>query len=81
MKSIKKDLTLTLKDGAHREFRTDDFWRTIPAWKDASKEEFGDHMWQMKNSIKKVEQVKTVLAELCTDEFYQDMLDGEVKRQ
>jgi lysine 2,3-aminomutase len=79
MKTIKNDLTLTLKDGAHRVFRTDDFWRTIPAWKDVSKQEFGDHMWQMKNSIKKVEQVKTVLAELCTEEFYQDMLDGQHK--
>jgi len=79
MKPIKKDLTLTLKDGAHREFRTDDFWRTIPAWKDVSAEEFGDHMWQMKNSIKKVEQVKTVLGELCSEEFYQDMLDGQHK--
>lgn len=79
MKTSKKDLTLTLKDGVHREFRTDDFWRTIPAWKDVSKEEFSDHMWQMKNSIKKVEQVKTVLGELCTEEFYQDMLDGQHK--
>lgn len=77
--TAKKDLTLTLKDGAHREFRSDDFWRTIPAWKDVTAAEFSDHMWQMKHSIKKVEQVRTVLAELCTEEFYQDMLDGQHK--
>lgn len=75
--STKKDLRLTLADGAHRHFRVDDFWRVIPAWKDVSKEEFGDHLWQMKHSIKKVEQVKTVLGELCTDKFYQDMLEGQ----
>ena len=77
--ALKPDLRLTLKDGVHREFRSDDFWRVIPAWKDVSKEEFGDHMWQLKNSIKKVEQVKTVLGELCTEEFYQDMLLGQHK--
>ena len=79
MNTFKKDLTLTLKEGAHRHFRTDDFWTTIPGWKDVTREEFSDHMWQMKNSIKKVEQVKTVLGELCTDKFYQDMLDGQHK--
>ncbi|MFA6238511.1 MAG: KamA family radical SAM protein [Bacteriovorax sp.] len=70
-------LRVTLKDDQHRHFRDDDFWKVIPAWKDVSKEEFADHMWQMKHSIKKVEQVKTVLGELCTESFYQDMLDGQ----
>ncbi len=79
MKPLKKDLTLSLEEGAHRHFRTDDFWKTIPGWKDVTREEFGDHMWQMKHSIKKVEQVKTILGELCTDKFYHDMLDGQHK--
>lgn len=77
--ALNPHLRLTLKDGVHREFRTDDFWREIPGWKDVSKEEFSDHMWQMKNSIKKVEQVKTILGDLCTEEFYQDMLLGQHK--
>lgn len=72
-------LRVTLKSDQHRHFRDDDFWRVIPAWKDVSKEEFADHMWQMKHSIKKVEQVKTVLGDLCTESFYQDMLDGQKK--
>lgn len=75
--ATKADLTCTLEDYAHREFRSDEFWRVIPAWKDVSLAEFSDHMWQMKHSIKKVEQVKTVLGELCTEKFYQDMLEGQ----
>jgi lysine 2,3-aminomutase len=68
-----------LANNKHRHFRNDEFWRTIPAWKDVSAEEFSDHMWQMKHSIKKVDQVKTVLAERCSEEFYQDMLAGQSK--
>jgi lysine 2,3-aminomutase len=70
-------LTLTLTGDEHRHFREDDFWKIIPGWKDITKEEFGDHLWQMKASLKKVEQVKTVLGGLCTDSFYQDMLEGQ----
>ena len=51
--ALKADLTCTLEDYAHREFRSDEFWRVIPAWKDVTLAEFSDHMWQMKHSIKK----------------------------
>jgi lysine 2,3-aminomutase len=68
---------LSLKDDEHTHFRDDDFWKKIPAWKDVTKEEFSDHMWQMKNSIKKVDQVKSTLGELCTESFYQNMLEGQ----
>ena len=72
-------LKLTLDDHAHKHFRDDEFWKNIPGWKDVTREEFADHMWQMKNSIKKVDQVKTILGALCTDEFYQDMQAGQHK--
>lgn len=78
MSNINK-LELTLKNDEHTHFRDDDFWKKIPAWKDVSREEFADHMWQMKHSIKKVDQVKSLLGHLCTDIFYQDMLDGQHK--
>jgi len=76
MEDINK-LKLTLDNHAHRYFRDDEFWKSIPGWRDVSASDFGDHMWQMKNSIKKVDQVKTILGALCTDEFYQDMLAGQ----
>ena len=70
-------LKLTISPTAHRNFRDDEFWKDVPGWKNVTREEFADHMWQMKHSIKKVEQVKTILAELCTDSFYHDMLEGQ----
>lgn len=73
----KKDLRLTLQSEAHKKFRDDEFWKAIPAWKNVTREEFSDHLWQMKHSIKKVEQVKTVLGPLCEEKFYQDMLEGQ----
>ena len=30
---------------SHRDFRTDEFWREIPAWEDISAEDFGNHLW------------------------------------
>jgi lysine 2,3-aminomutase len=70
------NLQLSLDNNAHRIFRDDEFWKVIPAWKDVTREEFSDHMWQLKHTINKVEKAKTVLGELCTEEFYQDMLAG-----
>lgn len=78
MPNINK-LKLTLKDGEHTHFREDDFWKVIPAWQDVTREKFSDHAWQMKHTIKKIDQVKTVLGKLCSEEFYQDMLQGQHK--
>lgn len=61
----------------HRRFRDDEFWREIPAWKEVSREDFADHMWQLKNSIRKVEQVKTVLGNRLLSGVYQDILEGQ----
>lgn len=72
----KGKLRLTISETAHRQFRDDEFWKAIPGWSKVSRTEFADHSWQMKNSIKKVDQVKSVLANRCSEEFYQDMLAG-----
>ncbi|MFN8370052.1 MAG: KamA family radical SAM protein [Bacteriovoracaceae bacterium] len=61
----------------HRDFRDDEFWRLIPGWKDVKKEEFQDHNWQARNSVRKVEQVKKVLQDRISDEFMQDIFDGQ----
>lgn len=75
--TIKNNLLLTLSADQHRQFRDDEFWKLIPGWSTVTKEEFTDHLWQMKHSIKKVDQVKTLLGVLCKDSFYQDMLEGQ----
>lgn len=61
------------QDLAHREFRDDEFWREIPAWRDVTREQFGDHLWQAKNSIRKLEGVRTVLGERVSDDLIDDI--------
>lgn len=62
---------------AHRQFRDDEFWKKIPGWANVTREEFGDHRWQMKNSLVKVDQVKKVLGPRLSESLYQDMLEGQ----
>ena len=76
---LRNNLKLTIASDLHTKFRDDEFWKLVPGWKDITRAEFGDHMWQLKNSVTKVDKVKSLLGELCTEEFYQDMLDGQHK--
>jgi lysine 2,3-aminomutase len=60
----------------HRHFRDDEFWRMIPAWKDISRDEFANHLWQAKNSIKKLSEVKDVLKLRIRDDLMADIDAG-----
>ena len=60
----------------HRQFRNDEFWKTIPAWQDISHEEFANHLWQSKNSVKRLSEVKEVLAHRVSDDFMDDIDAG-----
>ncbi len=57
----------------HRDFRDDEFWRDIPAWKDVSRGDFGSHLWQSKNSIRKLSNVKDVLGDRVSDDLIADI--------
>ncbi len=57
----------------HRNFPADEFWREIPAWKDVSLDDFSNHLWQSKNSVKKLSQVKSVLGDRISDKFIADI--------
>ena len=35
----------------HRQLRTDEFWRQIPAWQDVDEATFLNHLWQEKHAI------------------------------
>ena len=61
----------------YREFKSDEFWRCIPAWKNVSREEFSSHVWQLKNTISKVEHVKKYLENKISESFYNDIIDGQ----
>ncbi len=58
---------------SHREFRTDEFWRAIPEWKDVSESDFRNHLWQAKHSVRKIEQVRTVLGDRISPDLIADM--------
>lgn len=72
-------LKLTIGPTIHRNFRDDEFWKLIPGYEKVTRSEFADSAWQMKNSIKKVDQVKSILGHRCSESFYQDMLLGQRK--
>lgn len=61
----------------HRLFRDDEFWKEIPGWASVSREEFGNHLWQAKNSIRKVEQLPKVLGKRLTKEVMDDIIEGQ----
>ncbi|MBF0359511.1 MAG: KamA family radical SAM protein [Oligoflexia bacterium] len=61
----------------HREFREDHFWKELPGWKEVSEEQFNDHNWQAHNSIRKVDQIKSVLGSRVSDAFMKDLIDGQ----
>ncbi len=60
----------------HRNFRDDEFWQAIPAWKDISRDQFGDYLWQAKNSVKKLSEVKEVLGPRIDDGLMADIAAG-----
>lgn len=58
------------------EFRDDEFWREIPAWRDVTREQFGDHLWQARTSIHSLKQVKATLGDRIEDALLQDIEAG-----
>ena len=60
----------------HREMRTDDFWRVIPAWRDIDRETFLDHRWQSKHTITNPRKLLDAVQELAPSGFVEDAVDG-----
>jgi len=69
----KLDTTHSLE---HRTFRDDEFWKQIPAWENVSRDEFGNHLWQAKNSIKKLDELKQVLGARVDDRLVADIREA-----
>jgi len=72
----KSNVEFHIPELQHRNFRDDEFWKEIPSWSSISRKEFGDHLWQLKNSITKLEQVTKVLGPLATKELMEDIQSG-----
>lgn len=75
--AINKKKKGNLPELQHRNFRDDDFWKKIPGWASVTRAQFEDHLWQTKNSIRKVDQVEKVLGPLATPELMADIRRGQ----
>ena len=60
----------------HRQLRRDDFWRKIPAFSNVDAKTFHSHLFQMQNSVPSVGKLMSVLGDLVSSEFYQDVSSG-----
>lgn len=60
----------------HRQLKSGEFWKSVPAYSQISQETFLDHMWQMKNTITNVQNMLKTLKELVSEKFYNDAKAG-----
>ncbi len=60
----------------HRELRRDDYWRQIPAYKEVGAEEFGSHLFQMRQTVTNVRQLRETLQDLAPASLYEDVVAG-----
>jgi len=58
------------------DFSRGQFWRRIPAWKNVTEEEFGDHRWQQKNSVLSIKDVESAFEGTLSPGFLADLRAG-----
>ena len=66
-------------DRAWRIFRSDEFWRAIPIWKDVDYKTFIDHKWQEKNAITNHKKLLRTIKDIVDPEFLEDAKQGFLK--
>ncbi len=60
----------------HRNFRDDEFWKQIPAYREIDEATFLDHRWQAKKSITKPAKLLDAVQDLVSDAFIEDVKEG-----
>jgi lysine 2,3-aminomutase len=60
----------------HRDLRSGDFWRHVPAYADVDEATFLDYRWQAKHSITSVKKLLAAVQGLATPELLEDMRKG-----
>ncbi len=75
MSEVEKKLS-KIPELEHRNFRDDSFWKEIPAWSSVESSDFADHHWQLKNSIRKVDQIQKILGSRCSKKLIEDIREG-----
>jgi lysine 2,3-aminomutase len=61
---------------SHRDLRDDDYWRRIPGFGDVTRAEFESHLFQQRESVTSVAQLRELLGGLVEDGFYDDLSEG-----
>ncbi|MFI9379810.1 KamA family radical SAM protein [Kutzneria sp. NPDC052558] len=52
-------------------------WRRLPGWRDITEAQWRDAQWQRVHCVKNIKQLRTVVGDLLTDRFYDDLADDQ----
>jgi lysine 2,3-aminomutase len=52
-------------------------WRRFPGWRDITDAQWRDAQWQRVHCVKNIKQLRTVVGDLLTDRFYDDLADDQ----
>ncbi len=55
-------------------------WRRLPGWRDATEAQWADAQWQRAHCVKNVRQLRAVMGELLTEDFYTDLERDQAER-
>ncbi|PZU40636.1 MAG: lysine 2,3-aminomutase, partial [Arsenicicoccus sp.] len=55
-------------------------WTRLPGWKDITAQQWADVQWQRVNCVKNICQLRTVMGDLLTEEFYTDLERDQTER-
>ncbi len=70
------DGALSPEPASHRDFRRDEYWRRIPAYRGVEALEFHTHTFQARHTVTNVRQLAETLRGLAPDSFFEDVLRG-----
>lgn len=74
-RSPERDTDMTAPT-VHREIRSGEWWRRIPAYEDIDEETFLDHRWQTRQSLKSVADLASTVGDLVGRDFLADVEEG-----
>ncbi|WP_033439955.1 KamA family radical SAM protein [Saccharothrix sp. NRRL B-16314] len=57
-----------------RQELTEPDWRRFPGWRDVTDAQWRDAQWQRVNCVKNLKQLRTLMGDLLTDRFYEDLV-------
>lgn len=60
----------------HRNLRSGEFWRLIPAYREIDEATFLDHLWQARHSVKTADELLDTIKDLADPSFIADARDG-----